>query len=76
MQCDFSTASRPAITLHLQDHRPGASAALAPGSLPADTLAGKAEECSGMEPEARGEAWAQCPLPQLHTNPTQFAPGV
>ncbi|KAL1765660.1 PML-RARA-regulated adapter molecule 1 [Sigmodon hispidus] len=37
MQCDFSTASRPAMTLHLQDHRPGAPTALAPGSLRADT---------------------------------------
>ncbi|KAM6167008.1 LOW QUALITY PROTEIN: zinc finger protein 414 [Erethizon dorsatum] len=31
MQCAFSTASRPAMTLHLQDHRPGAPAAPAPG---------------------------------------------
>ncbi|XP_045404067.1 zinc finger protein 414 isoform X2 [Lemur catta] len=26
MQCAFSTASRPAMTLHLEDHRPGAPA--------------------------------------------------
>ncbi|XP_032025438.1 zinc finger protein 414 [Hylobates moloch] len=31
MQCAFSTASRPAMTLHLEDHRPGAPAAPAPG---------------------------------------------
>lgn len=76
MQCDFSTASRPAMTLHLQDHRPGAPTALAPGSLHAKTQASKAEECSGMELEARGEAQAQLPPPQLHKNPTSFAPGV
>nr|XP_060482872.1 zinc finger protein 414 [Panthera onca] len=31
MQCAFSTASRPAMTLHLEDHRPIAPAAPAPG---------------------------------------------
>lgn len=31
MQCAFSTASRPAMTLHLEDHRPGGPAAPAPG---------------------------------------------
>ncbi|XP_008985402.1 zinc finger protein 414 isoform X1 [Callithrix jacchus] len=31
MQCAFSTASRPAMTLHLEDHRPGTPAAPAPG---------------------------------------------
>nr|KAF6402930.1 zinc finger protein 414 [Rousettus aegyptiacus] len=31
MQCAFSTASRPAMTLHLEDHRPVAPAAPAPG---------------------------------------------
>ncbi|KAL4827894.1 hypothetical protein H8958_005690 [Nasalis larvatus] len=31
MQCAFSTASRSAMTLHLEDHRPGAPAAPAPG---------------------------------------------
>ncbi|XP_006990927.3 zinc finger protein 414 [Peromyscus maniculatus bairdii] len=76
MQCDFSTASRPAMTLHLQDHRPGAPTAPAPGSLHAKIQASKAEECSGMELEARGEAQAQLPPPQLHKNPTSFAPGV
>ncbi|XP_012496880.1 PREDICTED: zinc finger protein 414 [Propithecus coquereli] len=30
MQCAFSTASRPAMTLHLEDHRPGAPSAPAP----------------------------------------------
>nr|XP_031293031.1 PML-RARA-regulated adapter molecule 1 isoform X3 [Camelus dromedarius] len=32
MQCAFSTASRPAMTLHLEDHRPIAPATPAPGS--------------------------------------------
>ncbi|XP_058137879.1 zinc finger protein 414 isoform X2 [Dasypus novemcinctus] len=31
MQCAFSTASRPAMTLHLEDHRPAAPTASAPG---------------------------------------------
>ncbi|XP_076977677.1 zinc finger protein 414 [Tamandua tetradactyla] len=31
MQCAFSTASRPAMTLHLEDHRPTALVAPAPG---------------------------------------------
>ncbi|XP_012646281.1 zinc finger protein 414 isoform X2 [Microcebus murinus] len=30
MQCAFSTASRPAMTLHLEDHRPGGPAAPPP----------------------------------------------
>lgn len=76
MQCDFSTASRPTMTLHLQDHRPSTLTDLAPGSLRADTRAGKAEECLSMEPEARGEAQAQLPPPQLHTEPIPFAPVV
>ncbi|XP_008842799.1 zinc finger protein 414 isoform X2 [Nannospalax galili] len=76
MQCDFTTASRPAMTLHLQDHRPGAPAALVPGSLHANTqAAGKAEECSG-EPEARGEMEAQPPPPVPHADPTLLAPKV
>ncbi|XP_038197855.1 zinc finger protein 414 isoform X1 [Arvicola amphibius] len=32
MQCDFSTASRPTMTLHLQYHRPSTPTDLAPGS--------------------------------------------
>ncbi|XP_051028710.1 PML-RARA-regulated adapter molecule 1 [Acomys russatus] len=43
------------MTLHLQDHRPGAPAALVPGFLPADTQAGKAEECLGMELEGSNQ---------------------
>lgn len=31
MQCAFSTASRPAMTLHLEDHRPVAPVAPASG---------------------------------------------
>ncbi|XP_075833880.1 PML-RARA-regulated adapter molecule 1 [Microtus pennsylvanicus] len=50
MQCDFSTASRPTMTLHLQDHRPNTPTDLAPGSLRAGARAGKAE---AMKPEAR-----------------------
>ncbi|KAG8519229.1 Zinc finger protein 414, partial [Galemys pyrenaicus] len=44
MQCAFSTASRSAMTLHLEDHRPGARApvASAPGQLCPDAPAGKA----------------------------------
>nr|XP_051691458.1 zinc finger protein 414 [Oryctolagus cuniculus] len=34
MQCAFSTASRSAMTLHLEDHRPGAPAAQASGPRP------------------------------------------
>ncbi|XP_055473850.1 zinc finger protein 414 isoform X1 [Psammomys obesus] len=75
MQCDFSTASRPTMTLHLQDHRPGAPTSLVPGFLRANIRAGKAEKCSGMELEARDEAQAQPPT-QLHKDPTPFAPGL
>lgn len=64
------------MTLHLQDHRPSTLTDLAPGSLRADTWAGKAEECLSMEPEARGEAQAQLPPPQLHTEPIPSAPVV
>lgn len=59
MQCTFSTASRPAMTLHLEDHRPGVPAALAPGQPRPDAPAGKAEEGGGGEgggQESRGEA--------------------
>ncbi|XP_059015734.1 zinc finger protein 414 isoform X3 [Mustela lutreola] len=39
MQCAFSTASRPAMTLHLEDHRPIASAAPGPGQPRPDARA-------------------------------------
>ncbi|XP_069352514.1 zinc finger protein 414 [Eulemur rufifrons] len=39
MQCAFSTASRPAMTLHLEDHRPGAPATPAPPPPRPDTPA-------------------------------------
>lgn len=51
MQCAFSTASRPAMTLHLQDHRPGAPAGKAEGRARGE----------GGEPEAGGGADAQAP---------------
>ncbi|XP_004412242.1 PREDICTED: zinc finger protein 414-like [Odobenus rosmarus divergens] len=42
MQCAFSTASRPAMTLHLEDHRPIVPAAPGPGQprpdAPADPV--------------------------------------
>ncbi|XP_063084416.1 zinc finger protein 414 isoform X3 [Cavia porcellus] len=50
MQCAFSTASRPAMTLHLQDHRPGAPAAPAspaPGPPRPDAPAGVAVDVGG-----------------------------
>lgn len=75
-QCDFSMASWPTMTLHLQDHRPNTPTDLVPGSLRADARAGKAEECFSMKPEARGEAQAQRPPPQHHTDPISFAPAV
>ncbi|XP_045845703.1 zinc finger protein 414 isoform X3 [Meles meles] len=39
MQCAFSTASRPAMTLHLEDHRPVAPAAPGPGQPRPDARA-------------------------------------
>ncbi|XP_066888978.1 zinc finger protein 414 isoform X1 [Kogia breviceps] len=42
MQCAFSTASRPAMTLHLEDHRPIAPAAPAPGQPRPDAPAAQA----------------------------------
>ncbi|XP_047561227.1 zinc finger protein 414 isoform X5 [Lutra lutra] len=39
MQCAFSTASRPAMTLHLEDHRPIAPAAPGPGQPRPDARA-------------------------------------
>lgn len=46
MQCAFSTASRPAMTLHLEDHRPVAPVAPASGQPrpDPDARAGKARE--------------------------------
>lgn len=68
MQCAFSTASRPAMTLHLEDHRPGAPAAPASGQPrpDPDARAGKARELAGGEGgvhEVRGGAEAQVPPP-------------
>lgn len=72
MQCAFSTASRAAMTLHLEDHRP---AAPAPGQPRPDAPAGKAREraCGeGGAPGARGGAEAQAtPLP--HPDPAPLA---
>lgn len=86
MQCAFSTASRPAMTLHLEDHRPIAPAAPAPGQPRPDAPAGKARERTGGEgggpeargggPEARGGAEAQAPPPLLHPDPAPLAPKV
>lgn len=73
MQCAFSTASRPAMTLHLEDHRPFAPAAPAPGQPRPVAPPGKAEERAGGEgggPEAR----APPPLP--HPDPAPLAPKV
>ncbi|XP_020015971.1 zinc finger protein 414 isoform X2 [Castor canadensis] len=73
MQCAFSTASRPAMTLHLQDHRPGAPAAPAPGQPRPDAPAGKAEKCVGGE---GGEPEAQVPPPLPHPDLTPLASAV
>ncbi|XP_066208260.1 zinc finger protein 414 isoform X2 [Saccopteryx leptura] len=48
MQCAFSTASRPAMTLHLEDHRPIAPATPAPGQPRPDAGAGKAHGSAGV----------------------------
>ncbi|XP_012889001.1 PREDICTED: zinc finger protein 414 [Dipodomys ordii] len=66
MQCAFSTASRPAMTLHLRDHRPGALAA--PGPQRPHAPEGKAEECG--EPGAGGGAEAPATPPLPHPDPT------
>lgn len=79
MQCAFSTASRPAMTLHLEDHRAVAPAAPGPGQPRPDAPAGKAEERAGGEggaPEARGGAEAQAPPPLPHPDPAPLAPKV
>lgn len=65
MQCAFSTASRPAMTLHLEDHRPGGPAAPAPGQprpgAPAGKAGGSARVGRVGHPEARSGAEAQAP---------------
>lgn len=79
MQCAFSTASRPAMTLHLQDHRTSGPAAPAPGPPRPDAPAGKAEEYAsgeGREPEAKGEAKAQALPPLPLPDPTPLASKV
>lgn len=79
MQCTFSTASRPAMTLHLEDHRPVAPAALAPGLPRPDARAGKAWEHTGGKgggPEAKGGAEAQAHPPLPHLDPALLAPKV
>ncbi|KAM9689116.1 zinc finger protein 414 [Trichechus inunguis] len=79
MQCAFSTASRPAMTLHLEDHRPAGPVAPAPGPPRPDGLAGKAGDRARGEgaargPEARTEAQAPPPLPT--PDPAPLAPKV
>nr|KAF6402931.1 zinc finger protein 414 [Rousettus aegyptiacus] len=79
MQCAFSTASRPAMTLHLEDHRPVAPAAPAPGLPRPDARAGKAWEHTGGKgggPEAKGGAEAQAHPPLPHLDPALLAPKV
>lgn len=81
MQCAFSTASRPAMTLHLEDHRPGAPAAPASGQPrpDPDVRAGKARELAGREGgvhEVRGAAEALVPPPLPHPDPAPLAPKV
>ncbi|VTJ71646.1 zinc finger protein 414 isoform X1 [Marmota monax] len=79
MQCNFSTASRPAMTLHLQDHRTSGPAAPSPGPPRPDAPAGKAEEYTsgeGGEPEAKGEAKAQALPPLPLPDPTPLASKV
>nr|XP_020754330.1 zinc finger protein 414 [Odocoileus virginianus texanus] len=50
MQCAFSTASRPAMTLHLEDHRPGGPAAPAPGQPRPDAPADPAPLAPKVSP--------------------------
>ncbi|XP_077716323.1 zinc finger protein 414 isoform X2 [Canis aureus] len=51
MQCAFSTASRPAMTLHLEDHRAVAPAAPGPGQPRPDAPAGGLQSAeSGQVP--------------------------
>nr|XP_045007201.1 zinc finger protein 414 isoform X1 [Jaculus jaculus] len=74
MQCPFSTASRPDMTLHLQDHRPSAptSQALQQPYPHSNIRVGKAEECWGREPEVRGDMVS----PLLHPDLTLLIPKV
>lgn len=54
MQCTFSTASRPTMTLHLEDHR-----SIAPGQPRPDCPVGKVGEHQGGEGGGpRGEGWS------------------
>lgn len=80
MQCAFSTASRPAMTLHLEDHRPGGPAAPAPGQPRPDAPAGKAGGSARVGraggPEARSGAEAQASPPLPHPDPAPLAPKV
>ncbi|XP_064136592.1 zinc finger protein 414 isoform X3 [Loxodonta africana] len=73
MQCAFSTASRPAMTLHLEDHRPAGPVASAPGPPRPDGPAGKAGDRT-RGPEARTEAQAPPTLPT--PDPALLAPKV
>ncbi|XP_065789304.1 zinc finger protein 414 isoform X1 [Muntiacus reevesi] len=50
MQCAFSTASRPAMTLHLEDHRPGGPAAPVPGQPRPDAPADPAPLAPKVSP--------------------------
>lgn len=50
MQCAFSTASRPAMTLHLEDHRPGGPAAPAPAQPRPDAPADPAPLAPKVSP--------------------------
>lgn len=64
MQCAFSTASRPAMTRHLEDHRPVGPGAPAPGQpRPEEPPAGKAGLGGGMR-DGRGQLLA--PPSRLH----------
>ncbi|KAM9245243.1 zinc finger protein 414 isoform 2-T2 [Dugong dugon] len=79
MQCAFSTASRPAMTLHLEDHRPAGPAAPAPGPPRPDGLAGKAGDRARGEGAARGleaRTEAQEPPPLPTPDPAPLAPKV
>ncbi|KAK2498853.1 LOW QUALITY PROTEIN: hypothetical protein MC885_009536 [Smutsia gigantea] len=73
MQCAFSTASRPAMTLHLEDHRPGASAAPAPVQPRRDAPAGRAAHGFGVGAGGDG-AEAQTPPPLPFADPAPLAP--
>ncbi|XP_037680428.1 LOW QUALITY PROTEIN: zinc finger protein 414 [Choloepus didactylus] len=79
MQCAFSTASRPAMTLHLEDHRPAAPTALVPGPSRPEPPAGKAGDRVGGEgprPAVQSEVEAQVPPPLPHPDMASLAPKV